>query len=134
MSVHFRLLRGLLLTSGLLFALSAGAVLAPSQAGAQTQQPAHEQRAGKYAVDLRVPREGLFADQETDVEFHVSDASQDDPVQGPPPIVRAAIAARVTMPAMASMPAQLPRLMRRACLATTASFSTSRMAAITGWT
>ena len=52
---------------------------------------------------------GLFAEEETDVEFHVADASQDDPVQGAPPIVKAKVAARVTMPTMAAMPAQSPK-------------------------
>lgn len=73
------------------------------------QSTAVTQKAGKYAVDLRLPGQGLAAQDETDIEFHVSDLSQDDPVQGAPPIVKAKIAARVTMPSMASMPAQLPR-------------------------
>jgi hypothetical protein len=67
------------------------------------------QKAGKYGVDLRLPEQGLSAQDETDIEFHVSDLSQDDPVQGAPPIVKAKIAARVTMPSMASMPAQAPK-------------------------
>ncbi len=75
----------------------------------QTKPSPLVQKSGKYAVDLRVPQEGLFAEQEADIEFHVSDTSQDDPVQGAPPIVKAVVSARVTMPAMASMPAQLPK-------------------------
>src|SRR5579871_291795 len=67
------------------------------------------QKAGKYAVDLRIPQEGLYADEETDIEFHVADLSQDDPVQGAPPIVKAKIAAKLTMPAMPAMPAQDPK-------------------------
>jgi len=82
---------------------------APVQSNAQQKPAALTQKSGKYSVDLRLPSEGLFAEQETDIEFHVSDTSMDDPVQGPPPIVKAAIAARVTMPIMASMPAQLPK-------------------------
>lgn len=68
------------------------------------------QKAGKYAVELRIPAGGLFAGEETDVEFRVTDFSQDDPVQGAPPIVNAKISATVTMPAMPSMPAQEPRI------------------------
>lgn len=64
---------------------------------------------GKYLVELRVPADGLFAEDEADVEFHVSDISQDDPVQGAPPVVKAKVAARVTMPAMPAMPAQEPK-------------------------
>src|SRR5579863_8814141 len=79
-------------------------------AEAQAKPSVLTQKAGKYAVDLRVPQDGLYAEDETDVEFHVSDLSQDDPVQGAPPIVNAKVTARVTMPAMASMPAQSPRI------------------------
>ena len=75
----------------------------------RSERSTQTQRAGKYAVELRLPQEGLFAQEETDVEFHVADASQDDPVQGPPPVVKAKIASRVTMPSMATMPAQLPK-------------------------
>jgi hypothetical protein len=89
--------------------LLAPALTRPPKAGSQPKPTSLIQKAGKYTVELRIPVEGLFAEQETDVEFHVSDSSQDDPVQGPPPIVKAAVAARVTMPAMASMPAQSPK-------------------------
>src|SRR5436305_1413978 len=84
-----------------LAALSAGAQPAPTSP--------FSAKSGKYAVELRVPADGLFAGEETDIEFHVSDASQDDPVQGPPPIVKARLNARLTMPAMPTMPAQAPK-------------------------
>jgi hypothetical protein len=67
------------------------------------------QKAGRYAVELRVPAEGLFAAEEIDVEFRVTDTSQDDPVQGAPPVVNAKVSADVTMPAMPGMPAQKPK-------------------------
>jgi hypothetical protein len=67
------------------------------------------QKVGKYAVELRVPAEGLFAGEEIDVEFRVTDTSQDDPVQGAPPVVNAKVAADVTMPSMPGMPAQKPK-------------------------
>jgi hypothetical protein len=66
-------------------------------------------KSGKYSVELRVPAEGLFAQQESDLEFRVTDAGQDDPVLGAPPIVNAKVAATVTMPAMPSMPSQAPK-------------------------
>ncbi len=67
-------------------------------------------RVGKYSVQLRIPVGGLSAGQETDVELHIADASQDDPVQGPPPVVNAKLVATVTMPIMASMPSQTPKI------------------------
>lgn len=78
-------------------------------AGAQTPAPYPTQKVGNYAVELRVPEEGLFAEEETDVEFRVTDTSKDDPVQGAPPVVKAKVAARVTMPAMPAMPTQEPK-------------------------
>lgn len=111
MSASYLFLRRLLPVAALTFLLSASALSLPFQARSQSKPPSFQtKRAGKYAVELRVPQEGLFADQETDVEFHVSDLSQDDPVQGPPPIVKAKVTARVTMPSMATMPAQLPKI------------------------
>lgn len=92
--------------AAVLFALLA---LASGRSSAQGAPSTRTLKSGKYALDLRLPQEGLFAEEEADVEFHVSDISQDDPVQGAPPIVNARIAARVTMPTMASMPAQLPK-------------------------
>src|SRR5438034_5866158 len=93
-------------------ALVATIALAPLAAGAGAQQyPTKNpvQKAGKYVVELRVPAEGLFAGEETDVEFRVTDASQDDPVQGAPPVVNAKVSADVTMPAMPGMPSQNPK-------------------------
>jgi hypothetical protein len=103
------LLRGIVPFGAISFALAGLILSAPVPSNAQQGPAAHTQKAGKYSVELRLPAEGLFAEQETDVEFHVSDSSMDDPVQGPPPIVKAVIAARVTMPQMASMPAQSPK-------------------------
>jgi hypothetical protein len=74
------------------------------------QQPSNPvQRAGKYAVELRIPAEGVYAGEETDIEFRVTDTSKEDPVLGAPGVVRAAIAGRVSMPAMASMPHAVPK-------------------------
>lgn len=107
---HAHSLRCLWRAAALIVALSAAGLLPLTPSAAQSISTPLTKRVGKYTVELRVPPEGLFADQETDVEFHVADASLDDPVQGPPPIVKAAITARVTMPRMAAMPAQAPKI------------------------
>ena len=38
-------------------------------------------KTGKYQVELRIPDEGLFASEEVDVEFRVSDTTQKDPIE-----------------------------------------------------
>lgn len=68
-----------------------------------TAQPL-EQKSGKYAVTLRLPPGGVFADEEAQIEFRLVDASAEDPVLGAPGVIRAKIEATITMPAMASMP------------------------------
>jgi hypothetical protein len=109
MNARLRSPRGVLPLAAIAIALAIATSITPADAIAQTQTAPNLKRAGKYAVELRIPQGGLFAEQETDVELHVSDMSQDDPVQGAPPIVRAKVTARVTMPSMASMPAQSPK-------------------------
>jgi hypothetical protein len=61
-------------------------------------------RAGKYEVTLRLPPDGLFAEEEMEIEFRVVDTSQVDPVLGPAPIVRARIDSVIDMPSMPGMP------------------------------
>ena len=95
--------------AALLLGLSSCLVSTPVLGQPQSRSATVTQKAGKYGVDLRLPEQGLVAQEEADVEFHVSDLSQDDPVQGAPPVVKAKISARVTMPTMASMPAQSPK-------------------------
>src|SRR4051812_21335739 len=107
MNYYTRLKHGILPAAAVLLALSIAASGEPVPAG-QAGPSTMMKKAVKYAVELRLPQEGLFAERETDLEFHVSDTSLDDPVQGAPPIVRAKVTARVTMPSMASMPAQSP--------------------------
>ena len=74
--------RRLLSLAALSLGLSVCGTLLPSAVRAQAAPSTVTKKAGKYAVDLRLPEQGLFAQEETDVEFHVSDLSQDDPVQG----------------------------------------------------
>lgn len=65
---------------------------------------AQEATSGKYRVTLRLPPGGLYADEEAQVEFRVVDTSADDPVLGPPGVLRAVVDATVSMPAMPGMP------------------------------
>ena len=60
--------------------------------------------AGKYVVAMRVPADGVFAQEETELEFRVEDTSQIDPLTGNTPVVRARVDVRIAMPAMAGMP------------------------------
>ncbi len=61
-------------------------------------------QAGKYEVLLRPQQGGLYAGEEMQIEFRISDASQPDPILGNPPVVRANVEATVDMPRMPGMP------------------------------
>jgi hypothetical protein len=90
------------LCATLLGSTTAGA--AQTTAGAPRALTAKSQN-GKYLVTLRpLPTDGLFAGEDFDIEFFVGDASRNDPVLGPAPVVRAQIRGRFTMPAMPGMP------------------------------
>ena len=70
-------------------------------------------RFGKYEATLRIPTEGLFAQEETDVEFRVVDTTQKDPVEeGFKGVGAIDASATMTMPAMAGMPAAKPTVHR----------------------
>lgn len=62
------------------------------------------QTAGHYRVTLRLPQEGLFAQEESQIEFHIEDLSQPDPLTGYTAVVRATPQAVIDMPAMPRMP------------------------------
>src|SRR4051794_12743201 len=62
------------------------------------------QTAGHYQVTLRLPAEGLYAQEESQVEFRIEDLSRPDPLTGFAPVVRAAPQAAIDMPAMPRMP------------------------------
>jgi hypothetical protein len=70
-------------------------------------------RSGKYEIELRVHAEGLFAGEEVDVEFRVTDSTQKDPVEsgnkGVPNVEASGV---VTMPSMPGMPEQRPDIHR----------------------
>ncbi len=68
---------------------------------------------GKYEAELRVPEEGLFAQEETDVEFRVVDTTQKDPVEeGFKGVGAIESTAVMTMPSMPGMPEAKPEVHR----------------------
>src|ERR1700730_1782725 len=60
--------------------------------------------AGKYIVAMRVPADGVFAQEETELEFRIEDTSRVDPLTGNTPVVRARVDVSVVMPLMPGMP------------------------------
>jgi hypothetical protein len=77
----------------------------------QLAKPANPlKKVGKYAVELRIPAEGIYAEEPIDIEFRLTDTSNNDPVQGAAGVIRAVSLAKITMPAMPGMPAQTPRI------------------------
>lgn len=70
-------------------------------------QPAADlpgKRVGNYTVSLRLPPDGLFAQEEVQIEFRIVDSSRVDPVLGAVPVIRAEVRGVIEMPAMPSMP------------------------------
>lgn len=68
---------------------------------------------GKYEAVLRVPEEGLFAQEEVDVEFRVVDTTAKDPVEeGFKGVGAIEATAVMTMPSMAGMPEAKPEVHR----------------------
>ncbi len=68
---------------------------------------------GKYEATLRLPDEGLFAGEETDVEFRVVDTTQKDPIEeGFKGVGAIDASATLTMPSMPGMPSAKPAVHR----------------------
>ncbi len=68
---------------------------------------------GKFEAVLRVPEEGLFAQEEVDVEFRVVDTTAKDPVEeGFKGVGAIEATAIMTMPSMAGMPEAKPEVHR----------------------
>lgn len=68
---------------------------------------------GKYRAELRLPQEGLFAGEETDVEFRIVDTTQKDAVEeGFKGIGAIDASATLTMPSMPGMPEAKPTVHR----------------------
>ncbi len=65
---------------------------------------------GKYTLTLRLPTEGVYAGEQIDIEFRLLDTSKIDPVSGATGVTRVQTRAIVTMPEMAGMPAQNPKI------------------------
>lgn len=82
---------------------------APSDSAAPTTKV----KFGKYEAVLRVPEEGLFAQEEVDVEFRVVDTTAKDPVEeGFKGVGAIEATAVMTMPSMAGMPEARPEVHR----------------------
>jgi hypothetical protein len=62
------------------------------------------QTAGPYRVTLRLPAEGLFAQEESQIEFRIEDTSRPDPLTEFAAVVRATPQAVIDMPGMPGMP------------------------------
>ncbi len=68
---------------------------------------------GSYQAELRVPPEGLFAGEETDIEFRVTDTREKDPVEdGFKGVGAIQATAEITMPSMPGMPSAKPKVHR----------------------
>ena len=59
---------------------------------------------GKYQVTLRLPPDGLFAQEENDIELRIEDTSRPDTLLGFSPVIRAQVDAGIDMPSMPGMP------------------------------
>jgi hypothetical protein len=61
-------------------------------------------KSGTYQVTLRPPAAGIYAQEETEIEFRIEDTSRPDPLTGSTAVIRARIEVAIAMPAMAGMP------------------------------
>ncbi len=79
--------------------------------GSEPQNP--KMKFGKYQFELRMPDGGLFAQEQTDVEFRVVDTTQKDPVEeGFKGVGAIDASGSITMPAMIGMPTVKPEIHR----------------------
>lgn len=90
-------------------AVSAAVTTAPTKPAAKDPY-ATTAKVGKYQIELRVPEGGLFAGETVDVEFRLSDTTQNDAIEGKKGVPEAKPTAAVTMPAMQGMPIQRPHI------------------------
>jgi hypothetical protein len=90
--------------------LTATAIVASFSTCAWAQTPKNPvQKSGKYAVELRIPAGGIYAGEEIDIEFRVTDTSNVDAVLGARGVPRATVKAAVSMPSMPGMPNAVPK-------------------------
>jgi hypothetical protein len=66
--------------------------------------PGPTQQKGQYRITLRLPVDGLVANEEQQIEIRILDTGNDDPVLGSLPVIRALIRSSIFMPAMPVMP------------------------------
>lgn len=90
---------------------------APPGGGAGThsaqQSKSRIAKFGKYQAELRIPEGGLYAGEEIDVEFRITDTTQKDAVEeGFKGVGGIEATAVVTMPSMQGMPAAKPKVHR----------------------
>lgn len=79
----------------------------------EAAQKSNISKFGKYQAELRLPDGGLYAGEEIDVEFRVTDTTQKDPVEeGFKGVGAIEATALVTMPSMAGMPPAKPKVHR----------------------
>lgn len=90
------------------FAVFTFVVLASTALAQSGKNPT--QTVGKYVIELRIPNEGIYADEVIDIEFRLTDTSKNDPVLGAAGVIQASASAKVTMPAMPGMPSQSPKI------------------------
>lgn len=81
---------------------------AQQTAAAGTKNPV--QKLGNYVVELRLPADGLFAAKEAEIEFRVTDASQEAPASGAAGVARAKIAGTMIMPSDEALPVAKPKI------------------------
>jgi hypothetical protein len=69
-----------------------------------------ERKSGPISITLRIPESGVYAGEAIDIEFRVTDTSNVDPVFGATGVPRVVSKAVITMPEMAGMPEQRPKI------------------------
>jgi hypothetical protein len=80
-------------------------LLSASQFTIAGESSAVQRSSGKYLITLRLPPDGAYAQEETEIEFRIVDTSRDDPLTGSVPVIRAQIDVGIEMPSMPGMPA-----------------------------
>jgi hypothetical protein len=80
-------------------------LISTGQLGLAAESSLLQRSAGKYLITLRPPADGIYAQEETEIEFRIVDTSRDDPLTGSVPVIRAQIGVGIEMPSMPSMPA-----------------------------
>jgi hypothetical protein len=80
-------------------------VLSVGQLSSADESSLLRRTAGKYQISLRPPADGVYAQEEAEIEFRIVDTSRDDPLTGSVPVIRARIDVDIEMPSMPGMPA-----------------------------